>query len=377
MEILTFMNSHRAVRVRETVVPEVVYKFEPRAATERGTGMYGRVFHVLTNETTGEVIKIRVDATSVLKMYEVVEFNGKRHLGDLYQTAINAHSWSSQDPERVARLEMVGYEEQLNSDMEKIPEEFQEEYYAKFHSWVAEILAKESRVASAFVTGPAKFNFARNEKAINAHRKACEDFDAWREKRIKAIHKAIENAKPEEQRNEERWASIRAEIDRTAENIIDIDVNNAPYRRALFVNSIYNKAETLARNGDKEMLDRYVEHVKEWNTKVKKPLVTSRHKFWQLQELCDKYIARKEERAGRENVTIEKDGYTIVKNFADDRLQIIYDGKPDRTTISNLKSNGFRWSPSNMAWQRQLTSNAYYAAARVVDVTVDELRNAK
>lgn len=377
MEILTFMNSHRAVRVRETALPEVVYKFEPRSATERGTGMYDRVFHVLTNETTGEVVKIGVDATSVLKMYEVVEFNGKRHLGDLYQSSINAHSWSSQDPERVARLEMVGYEEQLNSDMEKIPEEFQEEYYTKFHSWVAEILAKESRVASAFVTGPAKFNSARNEKANNVYRKACEDFDAWREKRIKAIHKSIENAKTEEQRNEERWASIRAEIDRTVENIIDIDVNNAPYHRALFVNSIYNKAETLARNGDKEMLYRYVEHVKEWNTKVKKPLVTSRHKFWKLNELCDKCIARNEERAGRENITIKRDGYSIVKNFADDRLQIIYDGKPDRTTISNLKSNGFRWSPSNMAWQRQLTSNAYYAAARVVDVTVDELRNAK
>ena len=377
MEILTFMNSHRAVRVRETAVPDVVYKFEPRAATERGTGMYNRVYHVLTNETTGEKIKISDEATSVLKMYEVVEFNGKHHLGDLYQTAINAHNWSSHDPERVARLEMVGYEEQLNSDMEQIPKEFQEEYYAKFHSWVAEILAKESRVASAFITGPAKFNIARNEKANNAHRKACEDFEAWREKRIKAIRKAIEKAKPEEQRNAERWASICNEIDRIADDIRDIDENNAPYHRALFVNSLYNKAETLAKNGDKEMLDRYVERVKEWNTKLKKPLVTPRHKFWQLQELCEKYIARKEERAGRENVEIEKEGYTIVKNFADDRLQIIYDGKPDRDTISKLKSNGFRWSPSNMAWQRQLTSNAYYAAARVVDVTVDELRNAK
>ena len=167
------------------------------------------------------------------------------------------------------------------------------------------------------------------------------------------------------------------EIDRAADNIRDIDENNAPYHSALFVSSLYNKAETLAKNGDKEMLDRYVERVKEWNTKLKKPLVTPRHKFWQLQELCEKYVARKEERAGRESVEIEKDGYTIVKNFADDRLQIIYDGKPDRDTISKLKSNGFRWSPSNMAWQRQLTSNAYYAAARVVDVTVEELRNAK
>ena len=96
-----------------------------------------------------------------------------------------------------------------------------------------------------------------------------------------------------------------------------------------------------------------------------------------LQELCEKKIARTEELAGRENVEIKKDGYTIVKNFAADRLQIIFDGKPDRETISKLKSNGFRWSPSNMAWQRQLTINSYYSASRVVDVSYEELRAAK
>ena len=35
---------------------------------------------------------------------------------------------------------------------------------------------------------------------------------------------------------------------------------------------------------------------------------------------------------------------------------------PDEATREALKSNGFRWSPKAGAWQRQLTSNAYYAA---------------
>ena len=100
MEILTSFNCNRAVKVRETVVPEVIYKFEPRGYKERGAGLYDNVYHVLTNESTGEVVKINVDATAIMKQYEVVEFNGKRHLADLYQAAINAHQWSSHDPER-------------------------------------------------------------------------------------------------------------------------------------------------------------------------------------------------------------------------------------------------------------------------------------
>ena len=47
------------------------------------------------------------------------------------------------------------------------------------------------------------------------------------------------------------------------------------------------------------------------------------------------------------------------------RLQVIFDGKPNAEARQIMKSNGFRWSPSNSAWQRQLTDNARYAVKRV------------
>ena len=78
----------------------------------------------------------------------------------------------------------------------------------------------------------------------------------------------------------------------------------------------------------------------------------------------------------KEDVEIEFEGGKVVKNFSEDRLQIIFPGKPDSETISKLKSNGFRWSPRFMAWQRQLTDNSYYACARVVPVTVEQLKTA-
>ena len=58
----------------------------------------------------------------------------------------------------------------------------------------------------------------------------------------------------------------------------------------------------------------------------------------------------------------EFDGGKVEANTEANRLQIFFEDKPDEATREALKSNGFRWSPKAAAWQRQLTSNAYYAA---------------
>lgn len=64
--------------------------------------------------------------------------------------------------------------------------------------------------------------------------------------------------------------------------------------------------------------------------------------------------------------TTKFDGGEIVRNAEENRLQILFDEIPDADTRDALKSNGFRWSPRNKAWQRQLTQNAEYAARRVL-----------
>ena len=58
-------------------------------------------------------------------------------------------------------------------------------------------------------------------------------------------------------------------------------------------------------------------------------------------------------------------GFSIERNQDKNRLQLKFDGKPDENTRKVLKSNGFRWAPSEGAWQRQLTGNAEYSLKRV------------
>jgi hypothetical protein len=45
------------------------------------------------------------------------------------------------------------------------------------------------------------------------------------------------------------------------------------------------------------------------------------------------------------------------------RLQLFFDEKPGEGERASLKANGFKWAPSQGAWQRQLNANAVYAAS--------------
>lgn len=59
--------------------------------------------------------------------------------------------------------------------------------------------------------------------------------------------------------------------------------------------------------------------------------------------------------------------FKVAENAEIMRLQLFFDDKPDAETRAVLKKHGFRWSPSNSAWQRQLTDNAKYALKRIIE----------
>lgn len=62
-------------------------------------------------------------------------------------------------------------------------------------------------------------------------------------------------------------------------------------------------------------------------------------------------------------------GGTIVRNTTANRLQIIFDDIPTADIRQALKNHGFRWSPRNQAWQRQLTKNAEYDAQKILNIS--------
>lgn len=59
---------------------------------------------------------------------------------------------------------------------------------------------------------------------------------------------------------------------------------------------------------------------------------------------------------------------SIVANKELNRLQILFDEKPEEELRTKLKRNGFKWSPSQGVWQRLLNRNAIYAVRRIEEL---------
>lgn len=97
-------------------------------------------------------------------------------------------------------------------------------------------------------------------------------------------------------------------------------------------------------------------------------LTSLRGKIKRTQARLDE-LDKRTEQAQRPADNTKFPGGEIVRNTEADRLQIIFDEKPDDEQREALKQNGFRWSPRYGAWQRQLTRNAEIAARRALGLT--------
>ena len=178
-----------------------------------------------------------------------------------------------------------------------------------------------------------------------------------------------EAARPEEEKLEKAWQTLKRDIKSSADTIHGIDTGQCRgYNRALFVSSILNKVSTFANHGEVEIVRRAVDFISEYNARLRKPVITPRNKFFQLPELAERMRERLKAVQSRENKEVSFEGGTLVWNYGEDRLQILFDRIPEDNRRKELKSSGFRWSPRNKAWQRQLTSNALSAAKRVLNL---------
>lgn len=58
----------------------------------------------------------------------------------------------------------------------------------------------------------------------------------------------------------------------------------------------------------------------------------------------------------------EFEGGEAIANEDECRLQLVFDEKPSEEQRRTLKRNGFVWSPTNGAWQRQLNTKSIFVA---------------
>lgn len=361
---LTRENAHRVTRVRRKDVPGS----EPVAFHFRGK-RYGYCNYAhLVGDPAKEEILVSIN----FKDWEVVDVAHPGYLEEYFRQACSSYDRTSFSPEERGESDIATYEKELHEDLQSMPEEQRERYIENYKRYFSAMIASNSRCASAMITGPARFNTARNRKACDSYDKSVTAFREWRKRALESIQKAVEAAKPEEQRLEEEWQKVRADIDDTAAVIHGIDMGTERgYSRALLVSNLAGRLSTYVNHGNVEIIDRAIALIQEWNGRIKKPVITARHSIFKYPELVRKVREKRQEQANRENREVAFEGGKVIFNFEEDRLQLVFDNKPDEEFRQRMhRQFRFNWSGKNMAWQRQLTRNAIFAAESMLNINL-------
>ena len=230
---LTIENAHRVTMIRKkgTDYPPVPFHFRKE---HHGTGNY---VHLYGNPEDRNELHSRD-----FKDWQAVAFKHPGYLDDMWKQACDAYAWSSFNPEIRGETDIMIYGEELHNDLQLMPEEERDTYIAAYRQKLSAQLSVLSHCANPMVTGRSGFDYYRQEKTNRSYQNCYEEFRNWRKKVLETIRRKKEAARPEEEKQEKAWQTLKRDIKSSADTIHGIDTGQCRgYSRALFVSSILNK----------------------------------------------------------------------------------------------------------------------------------------
>ena len=208
----------------------------------------------------------------------------------------------------------------------------------------------DARVPSIMISGGSNFPVRKKEKQNAARDKNMEEYDY-----IKGLLDKIQSV---------GMGGISADdpdaLDKLREKLADTEKRHDYNKKA---NAWWRKHKTMQG---------YADMKPEVATKIDKRMETA-YSWVQSAGPCDLTgtnaeikrlkvrIAALEKRDGTQFTGYKFDGGEVAHNAQLNRLQIFFEGKPDEAVRDRLKANGFKWAPTQSAWQRQFTPNAIRA----------------
>lgn len=295
-----------------------------------------------------------------------------------WSTATGAYAGTSHTPERRGASAIQGYSEHLHERQSRLsPEDFEtyrQEYRSRYLSWLGAL----AQTLSTLVTGRSNFNVDRAQKKSDTADRHYNELQTW------------SNAFMGRVRKREKAAALVARGGVVGDLEQRIAARKAEQEKWKQINKI-----AKGRGTPEQKVERYKALGLSGKTAQALLKPDDYGDFgipsWQLTNNL-KEIRRLEGRLVEEQAKearsaqaqaagapYEQDipgGITVTYNTEDDRIQLTFPGKPAAETIGQLKGAGFRWSPSNGAWQRQLTDNAVWAVQRMFEVELPAVATA-
>lgn len=297
-----------------------------------------------------------IDEATARRAKEMMSFDNYKPgsaTAEYRQTVDSAAALVEQQKQRVSPF----YHDKLDGYLDS--------YARRLAKWTNDYNRNGASCPSVMICGPANFPTRKKERQISR-----ED-TLWAEyKEIKAILSkiksigtgAVDFADPHAREMlQEKADSLQATLDR-------YKAMNAHYRKHKTMQGFPGMTDEAAASMDKSIANAY-----SWAQKPAPDyeLNSLRGKIKRAQERIAEYDRLHAQPAETATDSIHGatfDGGQIVRNVEQNRLQILFDEKPDEETRAKLKSHGFRWSPRNEAWQRQLTQNAEYDARHILGI---------
>ena len=252
-------------------------------------------------------------------------------------------------------------------------------------------LYREGSNPSAMMAGPAKFNYSRYERKFEAEMKSQEEYRNKQQKFVENTRKQLDRMEPEEKQisrwRQGKWKrgetiesddplaekKLQAKLDYHTEQQQKMKDANAYYRKNGSMQGFTGFNDATNKRIDAEMQnfkDRGMDYY------AKQPfqsfsLTNNNNSIKATKDRLTQIQNRKQtaSKPGGSGGNTKFDGGQLVRNTDVNRLQIKFDSIPDAATRQKLKSSGWRWSPREGAWQRQLTDNAERSAQSILGIT--------
>lgn len=235
-------------------------------------------------------------------------------------------------------------------------------YARRLAQWMNDYNRNQASYPSQFISGAGNYNMKKHEKQMSREGTLWNEYNEIKAilNKIEAVGTgAVDLADPHAREMlAEQLQKLQAQIDRDK-------ALNAYYRKHKSFDGFPGLTAEAAAKLTADFADTCQRCP--W---IDKPcpdyeLASLRGKIKRTQARLDE-LDKRTEQAEQPADSTKFPGGEIVRNTEADRLQILFDEKPDEDTRAALKQNGFRWSPRYSAWQRQFTPNAEAAARRAL-----------
>ena len=318
-------------------------------------------------EQTSMISTSQAEAKPAARYYEINEDTARNahycvHMSD-YQPGSATNSYRAAVDEAAALVEARKskvspyYHDKLDALLDR--------YARRLAQWTNDYNRNQASYPSQFISGAGNYNMKKHEKQMSREDTLWKEYDE-----IKAILNKIEavGSGPGDLADPHARKMLAEQHQKLQNKLDESKALNAYYRKhKSFVGFPGLTAEAAAKLttdfADTCQRCPWVKHpIPDYE------LTSLRGKIKRVQARLDE-LDKRTEQAEQPAESTKFSGGEIVRNLEADRLQILFDEKPDEETRAALKQNGFRWSPRYSAWQRQLTQNAEIAARRALGLT--------